>query len=112
MNTALQERPGRRLPSTSPHIRTHAGRPVGPRDEGPSSVSSAGRAQVQVHPLHPLLTITRQTPRVSWRLRPTQAALPAASSSQSQRLQKFQLKQGKALLCVRAVRPAQARGTS
>ena len=53
MNTALQERPGGRLPSTSPHIRTHAGRPAGPRDEGPSSVSSAGRAQVQVSPLPP-----------------------------------------------------------
>ena len=108
MNTVLQEGPGGRLPSTSLHIRTHAGRPAGPRDEGPSSVSSGGRARDQM----PLLPITRQTPRVSPRLRPARAALPAAASSHGQRLQKFQLKQGKVSLCVRAVRRAQARGAS
>ena len=61
MNTALQEGPGGHLPSTSLHIRTQVGLPAGPRDEGPSSVSSGGRAGVQV----PLLPISRQTPRVS-----------------------------------------------
>ena len=61
MNTALQEGPGGHLPSTSLHIRTQVGLPAGPRDEGPSSVSSGGRARVQV----PLLPISRQTPRVS-----------------------------------------------
>lgn len=47
MNTALQEGPGGRLPSTSSHIRTQAGRLA-----GPASISSAGRARVQV-PLLP-----------------------------------------------------------
>ena len=35
MNTALQERPGGHLLSTSPHIRTPAGRPEGPRERTP-----------------------------------------------------------------------------
>ena len=71
MNTVLQEGPSGRLPSTSPHIRTHAGRPA-----GPSSVSSAGRGD----PGAP--AARRQAdPWVSARLRPPRAALPAATSS-------------------------------
>ena len=76
MNTALQERPGGRLPSTSPHIRTHAGLPAGPRDEGASSVSSAGRARVQVSRLPDRQGDPSGLPTAP----PLRAALPTAAS--------------------------------
>ena len=76
MNTAQQEGPGWRLPSTSPHIRTRAGLPAGPRDEGASSVSSAGCAWVQVPPLPDRQGDPSGLPTAP----PLRAALPKAAS--------------------------------